>query len=151
MWRFQLMRCSTSCILPWATEKSWEAGAALNMLGTLHWLDNAEKRFCRYILPGKFGMRFCGLVISPWSSLSAFRFGMAIWNDWKRKLSRQEVTHMSGNGTERYDWSAGLKHEHRLAVAQPKPQKRYTRNWLLAHLMPTRTQENDLFLFFGRT
>ena len=39
-------------------------------------------------------------------SLSASRFGMAIWNDWKRKSSRQEVTHKSGNWTECYDWSA---------------------------------------------
>ena len=44
---------------------------------------------------------------SPGSLLSASRFGMAIWNDWKRKSSRQEVTRKSGNWTKRYDWSAG--------------------------------------------
>jgi len=34
---------------------------------------------------------------SPGSSLRASRIGMAIWNDWKWKSSRQEVTHKSGN------------------------------------------------------
>ena len=58
MWRFQLMRRSMSYILPWATKKSQEAGAALNMLGALHWLYNAQKLFWRYILPGKFGVQF---------------------------------------------------------------------------------------------
>ena len=32
---------------------------------------------------------------SPGSLLSASCFGMAIWNDWKRKSSRQEVMHQS--------------------------------------------------------
>ena len=51
---------------------------------------------CWALCIGKFGVCFLGLNLSPWSSLSAFHFGMVIWNDWKRELSRQEVTHTSG-------------------------------------------------------
>ena len=93
--------------------------------------------------------------LSPGSLLSAFNFGMAIWNDWKRKSSHQEMMHKSGNWTKCYNWSAGLKHAHRLAVAQPtlQTQKRHTHNWLLACLMPTHTHARDqkyfVFVFGG--
>ena len=43
MWRFKLTHRSTLHILPWATEKSQDAGAALHMLGALRWSYNAQK------------------------------------------------------------------------------------------------------------
>ena len=46
----------------------------------------------------------CNLSLG--SMLSAFRFSMAIWNDWKWKSSRQKMMHKSGNWTECYNWSA---------------------------------------------
>ena len=76
---------------------------ALHMLGALCWSDNAHKLFCII-----FFVEFCcWWDSSPRSSLSASRFGMVIWNNWKRKSSHQEVMHKSGNWTERYDWSSG--------------------------------------------
>ena len=61
--------------------------------------------------------------------------------------SRQEVTRKSGNWTKRCNWSAGLKHERRLAVVQPTPERQKK-----AHVQPvagtfdahTRTQDRKL-------
>ena len=72
MWRFQLTWCLMSYILPWMTEMSQEAGAALHMLGALHWSYNAQKLFCRYILPRKFGVHFFDKIYH----LGAWRFEM---------------------------------------------------------------------------
>ena len=61
MWRFEFTSCSMSYIPPWATEESPEAGAALCMLGALHWSYNAQKPFyiCIhiYILPENFWLK----------------------------------------------------------------------------------------------
>ena len=118
MWRFEFTSCSMSYIPPWATE----AGAALCMLGALHWSYNAQKPFYRcihiYIYSSrKFLVKKKRRDLPPEISLSAFCFGMAIWNDWKRKSSSQEVMHKSGNQTKYYNWSAGLKCECQSAVA----------------------------------
>ena len=111
-----------------------------------------EKLFCRYILPGKFGGCFFVVVVVVVVLMRlitqelafSFRFGMAIWNDWKQKSSRHEVTHKSGNGTERYDWSAGLKHDHDWLwhSQQHRRKKRHTLNLLRAHFhAPTHAQD----------
>jgi len=86
----------------------------------------------------KFWCAFFWWDLPPGSSLSAFCFSMVIWNDWKWKPSHQEQMCKSGNWTEHYDWSAGLKHKCQFAMVQPTPQtwKRHMHNWLLAHLMP---------------
>ena len=120
MWRFQLTRCLMLNIPPWATEMSQEAGTLLNMLGAVCWLYNAQKLFC--ILPRKFSVHFLDEIYHPGAHFQLFCFSMVIWNDWKWKSSHQEVMHKSGNWTKHYDWSAGLKHECWLAVAQPPPQ-----------------------------
>ena len=60
-----------------------------------------------HTLPANFGVRFFLRDSSPGSSLSASRFSMVIWNDWKQKSSHQGVTHKSRNWTKHYDWSAG--------------------------------------------
>ena len=65
MWHFQLTCCSTSYILPWATEKSQEAGTALHILGALHLLYNAQKLFCKYTVPRKFGVHFSDKIYLP--------------------------------------------------------------------------------------
>ena len=70
-------------------------------------VDCTTHRNCSvHTLPRNFGA-FFWQDSSPRSSLSASRFGMAIWNDSKRKSSHQEVTHKSRNWTKCYNWSAG--------------------------------------------
>ena len=97
MWCFKLMHCSMY-FTRWATEKSQEAGTALHILGALHWSYNAQKL---YIYSSQ--KVWCTVFwrdLSMGSSLSACHFRMVISNDWKRKLSRQAVTHKSRNWTE---------------------------------------------------
>ena len=72
----------------------------------------------------------------------SLQHSMVIWNDWKQKSSCQEVTHKSGNSTEHYNLSTGLKHKCELAVAQPTPHTR-TRH------TPTNEIKNKQFLLGG--
>ena len=121
VWCFQLTCGSTSYILSWATGKSQEAGAALNMFSALHWSYNAQKMFSIYSSWKVWCVVFWR-DLPHMSLLSAFHFNTVIWNDSKQKLSHQEAMHKSRNWTEWYDWSAGLKREHQLARAQPTPE-----------------------------
>ena len=81
-------------------------------------------------------------------------FSLAIWNDWKRNLSCQEVMQKSGNWTERYNWSAGLKLEHQLAVHnQPTPDTKKAHVQQVAGVfdvhMHTRDWKETFFIFWG--
>ena len=83
MWRFQLTWRSMSYILPWVTELSQEAGAALHMLGR----NNAQKLFYRYILPRKFGVQFFDKIYH----LGAWRFemvktGSCFARKWRKRV-----------------------------------------------------------------
>ena len=122
---FKLMHHLMAYILPWVTEKSQEAGASLHMLGPLQWLYNAQTLFCIYVfLPRNLGV-FFWQDLPPRELAFGFGFGMVIWNDSKQKSSHQEVMHNSGNWTECYEWSAGLKRKCRLAMAPPQTWKRH--------------------------
>ena len=151
MCRFQLM-----CRLTRTFNHGWQKSPKKQVLHLTCWALCADRTLHRNIAlysSQKVWYAFFGQDLSPGSLLSAFHFGMAIWNDWKRKSSHQEMMHKSGNWTKRYNLSAGLKRARWLAVAQPtlQTQKRHTHNWLLACLMPTHTHEikNLKKKFFG--
>ena len=62
------------------TSHAWRSALIVQCTGTVLYRT----------LPENFGVRFSWWDSSPGSSLSASRFGMAIWKDWKWKLSHQK-------------------------------------------------------------
>ena len=109
MWCFQLMCHVMLDIPPWVTQKSQEAGAALNMLGALRWLYNAQKHFCRCTLPGKLGVQLfdniyhLGAHFQHFTSARQFKItenGSHLARKWCKRT-----------GIELNAWSAGLKYE----------------------------------------
>ena len=124
MWHFQVTRH----IFPHGKQKS-PRQQALHLTCWVLCIDRTMHRnvsvdiFFLESLVCNFLMRFI-----TWELTFSFHFSMAIWNDWKGKLSCQEVTHESGNWTKCYDWSAGLKRKCQLAVAQTTtPRQKCTR------------------------
>ena len=104
-----------SLFLGWCDAPSWRVverhtfcqelkKQALHFTCLVLCVDRTTHRNCFVLYSSqKFRCAFFFWDSSPGSSLSASHFGMAIWNDWKQKSSRQEVMHKSGNWTERYD------------------------------------------------
>ena len=106
-------------ILPWATEKSQEAGTTFHMLGALHSSYNAQDIYIFF--PESLVSRVLMSKISPGSSLLAFCISMVIWNDWKR--SRLTTKWCVRAGINRTLWLVSwLKCNHQLSVAQLTPQ-----------------------------